>query len=374
MQSLADPYSAVEGHTEAQARRKIPLMPSFPVGMLLIPVVLCAAVLCAVIASSAIERWYAVRYIYRGTLDVDSLIDSDLRWTTYSGYFAIASGTAVLLLTLWSAFASANARRLLAVPRSIPPQTSRILVGSAFLGTALVSPGLMDRLDASHIIAVVLALIGLVILPAPFGHLTRIANMSTVVIAPFRRWRGLSSLAFICWFASHLLVRQRWALDNLADELSPGALLYVSAQRKAAALPPITLSPTAATIDPIAAGLDPAVAATSTTLAQLAPGTPVGAVVAPGLDATGAAIAPSLDAAGRVIDPVLQGAPPAGLVGATWQTIEQRLLLDAVLMGLAALAMAGAAASIIVGVWSLDRRHRNFAGNGYTIREAKALV
>jgi hypothetical protein len=45
-----------------------------------------------------------------------------------------------------------------------------------------------------------------------------------------------------------------------------------------------------------------------------------------------------------------------------------------VLMSVATLAMAWAAASIIVGVWSLDRRHRNFAGNGYTIREAKSLV
>jgi hypothetical protein len=350
MQSLADPYSAVEGHNDAQARQRIPLMPSFPVGMLLIPVVLAAAVLCAVIASSAIERWYAVRYIYGGTLDVDSLTAAELRWTTYSGYFAIASGTAVLLLTVWSALASANARKLLAVPRSIPPQTSRILVGSAFLGTALVSPGLMERLDASHIIAVVLALIGLVVLPAPFGHLTRIANMSTVVIAPFRRWRGTSSLAFICMFASHLLVRQRWALDNLADELSPDSLKYVAAQRVAAALPPI--STIALAIDPIAVGLDPTLAATSTT------------------------VAPALDAAGALVSPIVQTTPPppTGLGGATWQVIEQRLLFDAVLMSVATLAMAWAAASIIVGVWSLDRRHRNFAGNGYTIREAKSLV
>jgi hypothetical protein len=347
-----EPYLAVEGHDEDDGRQRISLLPSFHVGLLLSPVVFLAAALCAVMASSSIERWFAVRKVYEGTLDVGALDASDTRWTTYSWYFAIAAGTAMVLFTVWSSLATVNARRLLAIPKTAMPQTSRIFLGAAFLGTALVTPGLFDRLDWSHLLSAGLAVVGLFIMPAPFAHLTRMANMSTVVIAPFRRWRGCASLAFICMFASHLMVRQRWGLNDLGDELSAEALAVVAAERAAEAVGPTTtvavttLAPVVTTIDPT---LIPAVVDPASLVAQPVVPSPTSVLAA-------------------VIDPAT-----ASTGRSASQIVQQQLLADAGLMTLATLAMAVAAGAVAAGVWSLDRRHRDFARSGYTIREAKLL-
>lgn len=202
-------------------RARIPMLPSRGIGWAVALSGIATAVLGIGWAAAVGLRYATARSVANEDRPTSAFDRVDMHLTWLPTAVLIAVATTAGLFIVWSFMATINSHRLAASRIDAGALAARELVAGLFLASAFIVPNrYTDNLDIAQLIAVGLAVIGLLALPAPFTRMSQLARRSMVVQRPFRSWRGMVSLAYIAVFGSNLLIHVRGGIGDVRPGLT----------------------------------------------------------------------------------------------------------------------------------------------------------
>ena len=222
------PGSSAPGRTPVRSR--IPMLPSRGIGWAVALSGIATAVLGIGWASAVGLRYAIARSVANAERPASAFdrVDVHLSWLPTAVVIAVLATAG--LFVLWSFMATINSHRLAASRIDACALAAREVIAGLFLASAFVLPNrYTSNLNVAQLIAVGLAVIGLLALPAPFTRMSQVARRSMVIQRPFRSWRGMVSLAYIAVFGSQLLIHARGEVTDLRISLAPSSDPFVFA-------------------------------------------------------------------------------------------------------------------------------------------------